>query len=150
MGKTLKVSGGKRTHRRNVKKYGMGKKSKRHVKRSSMHKKKPVRHNRKMKMWGGANWIEGVNRSNLSLVWNSLFYERAKDKLNSRFITSLPTEKNKVLFVIDMQNDIIDGHFSKTDFIEGVYGGEICVTAINDFITKNYKKFSKSYSFRDY
>ena len=55
--------------------------------------------------------------------------------------TEIPTES--VLYVIDMQNDIIDGHFSKTDFIEGVYGGEICVTAINDFITKNYKKFSK-------
>jgi nicotinamidase-related amidase len=130
MGKTLKVSGGKRTHRRNVKKSGMGKKSKRHVKRSSMHKKKAVRHNRKMKMWGGANWIKGENRSKLSLVWNSLFYERAKDLLAGRFVETLPSS-GKVLFVIDMQKDFIDRPYTRTkDDVHPIYKNK---TSIGNF-----------------
>ena len=82
-------------------------------------------------MRGGAAWITG-DRSNLSYVWNSLFYERAKPKItqliklrtgikfkNSKYFnetkfSEFTTAGHKVLFVIDMQKDFIDREYKRT------------------------------------
>jgi hypothetical protein len=44
---------------------------------------------------GGASWITGENRSKLTLVWNSLFYERAKNVLSDRIKLDAPVEGKK-------------------------------------------------------
>jgi nicotinamidase-related amidase len=72
------------------------------------------RHSRRRIYKGGASWIT-KDRSDLSHVWNSLFYERAKKllniKKNDEYFTE-PTGK-KVLFVIDMQKDFIDRKYKR-------------------------------------
>ena len=125
MAKTVKISRRRRSSaKRMVKKNrgAIGKKSK-------VARRNRISRKRHHKMKGGASWIDdaamdnttGV-RSNLSMVWNSLFYERAKDILKGKFINhdnyinqtvSETNLKTKVLFVIDMQNDFIDRKYTR-------------------------------------
>ena len=67
---------------------------------------------------GGAVWIANLN--DLSHVWSSLFYERAKEPLNTKivdkpayFSPAATTPQRKALFVIDMQLDFIDRPYTR-------------------------------------
>lgn len=85
----------------------IGKKSKAQRKRGSR---------RRIKMIvGGAAWLN--EQTDLSVVWNSLFYERVKTQFTDFFPRINPTDLEtpmsgsdikKVLFVIDMQKDFVD------------------------------------------
>lgn len=63
---------------------------------------------------GGANWITNENRHKLTHIWNSLFYEKTKSRLNDR-LTAVPVNasKKKALFVIDMQMDFMDVKYQR-------------------------------------
>lgn len=83
---------------------------------------------------GGAAWIKNLN--DLSHVWSSLFYERAKEKLNTKIVDkpeyfSPSTPQKKALFVIDMQLDFIDRLYDREQGdIHPVFGK---TTAIGNF-----------------
>ena len=111
----------------------IGKKSKAQRKRGSRRRIKMIR--------GGASWLN--EQTDLSVVWNSLFYERVQTQFKKFLprINPKSLEKpasgsdiKKVLFVIDMQKDFVDRPYVRTGgdkhpvFQSDNVGGNFAVT----------------------
>ena len=134
MTKTLRMMGGKRRSlKRTGRKIVNGKRSKAVRKNGSRRRIRMIR--------GGAIWLN-EHKNNLSYVWNSLFYERAKNYLNDRIIRDSINGQRKALFVIDMQLDFMDRDYDRIDKNEkhpvhfGLKNGNFAVVQAGDSLAK--------------
>ncbi len=111
MAKTAKQNRGKTIRR--IKK-GIAKASKRfvkNVKQLSARGRNILGRAKKMKIWGGMQYITGADRSNLIKIWDTFCQRRATKFTNIKKPSVPPIEY--ALFVIDMQNDFIDREYKR-------------------------------------